>query len=227
MFDFGNVLVHFDTQRFYNFIKACQSQLFKSRNPEEIFKLDVLSEFDLGKITTSQMFERLKTEMGLNVSMTEFLIQFTEIIKPDPKMLALRQVLRGNNIKVAVVSNTNACHFRYIQSAHPEVFSDFDYLMLSFQHGFKKPDHRMWEVPAKQLSVLPEECFYVDDFKPNICAFRDWSQYQGEAHCYNVVDDKFMPNGWLNIERKRLIFQMANMQIISYMQASKILGLVL
>lgn len=226
MFDFGNVLVHFETERLFHFLRENQDQVPYARSPEEIFALEAISEFELGHISTVEMFEGVKKALALKVNISDFLFHYTGVMKLDPKMMVLKQVLQENGVKVAVVSNINIYHVSYFKLVYPEAFNGFDFLMLSFEHGFRKPDHRMWEIPAKQLGVLPEECFFVDDYLPNINAFGNWSQHRGTAHHYNVVDSRFCANGWLNIERKRLIFKMASMNMINYAQASKILGLV-
>lgn len=220
MFDFGNVLVHFDTQRFYDFLKAHQPRHMSGLvSPEEIFKLDCLREFDLGAITTLETFQRVKECLSLNIGLSEFLIEYTGVMKPDNKITVLRQVLRDNGIKTAVVSNINSYHFEYAQLVHSEVFTGFDYLALSFQLRLRKPDLQMWTVPASHLGINPDECIFVDDLKTNIDAFQRWG---GLGHYYNVVDEKFRPNGWLEVERRRFIFRLANLGVISFPQACQI-----
>ena len=220
MFDIGNVLVHFDTQRFYSFLKANQARYLDLTNPEEVFKLECLIEFDLGRIDTTEMFERVKKALVLNIDIGKFLFEFSDLMKPDPKMIALRQVLRGNGFKVGVVSNTNQYHFRYLRMMYPEVYSDFDYLALSFQLRVKKPDFKIWKISASNLGVKPEDCLLIDDLKTNIDAFTKWG---GIGHHYNVVDEKFCPNGWLDIERRRLFFRMVSLGLLSYNQAFDVL----
>lgn len=219
MFDFGNVLVHFDTQRFVNFLRAHSYR--DDIKPEEVFKLECLAEFELGRIKTAEMFKRIKSALELNVGIGEFLFQYTDVMKPDPKMFTLRRMLRADGIKLAVVSNINQYHFNYVQFVHPEVFADFDNLTLSFQLEFKKPDRRMWEIPAFCLGVRPDECFFVDDLKANIDAFEQWGG--GIGHYYNVIDEKYYPNDRLEVERSKLIFKMASLNMLSYSDASDIL----
>mgnify|MGYP001599525433 FL=1 len=223
MFDCGNVLVQLNMQEFYRFLRSHMSNP-DILEPELIFlHLEPISDFDLGKIGVFQMFKRVKNTLDLNVGKNEFLAQSARILNPDRKVAAIGQMLKKNGIKTAVVSNTNNYHFEYLQTAYPDVFAAFDYLMLSFQHGFKKPDHRMWEVPACHLDVSPEECFFVDDLKNNIIEFMKWSKGLGTAHHYDVSDDKLCPNGRLEEERNKLVMRMVNLAMLTPAQAESII----
>ena len=221
MFDFGQVLVRFETQRFYDFLRAhMPNPDILKRRP--IFTIEPMVDFDLGRIDTTRMFERIKSELALNVGIAEFLFHFTEVMNPDPKMATLRQILKVNGVKTAVVSNINIYHFQYVQLVYPYVFANFDYPMLSYQHGFEKPDHRMWEIPARHLGVSPEECFFVDDFKSNLVEFMKWSGGLGTGHHYDVVDEKYCPNGRLEEERKKLFLKMFDLNMLTFDQLIKL-----
>jgi len=222
MFDFGNVLVQFDIQKLEDFLRSHMADP-DTLTLELLFNLEPISDFDLGKISVTDMFERVKDKLNLKkVEISEFLSRSAETIKPSRKMPIIRRMLRKNGFKTAVVSNTNTHHFNHIQSVHPEVFADFDYLMLSFQHGFKKPDHRMLEVPAKHLEVSPDECFFIDDLVSNINAFNKWSNQPGHGHHYNVSDDKFRPNGRLEEEIRGLVIKMVNLGMLTPDQADEV-----
>jgi putative hydrolase of the HAD superfamily len=222
MFDFGNVLVNFETQKFYNFLKSKQ-KTNTSKKIEEIFISKPISDYDLGLISTSQMFEKLRDEFSLNLTLNEFLENYTAVINPDFQIINLVQAVRKNGIKTALISNINICYYQYVQQEYPEVFEHFDYLMLSYQHKFKKPDHRMWEIPSIKLGVSPENCFFVDDVKLNIIEFQNWSKNKGEAFHYNVINDNFLPNGRLKLEKTRLILKMINLGMLTIDQAAQIL----
>lgn len=220
MFDSGNVLVQFEMQKFYSFLRSHMSNP-DILEPELIFfGLEPICDFDLGKISVTEMFKRVKDKLGLNTGKLEFLIQSALTLKPDGRMLTIKRMLKQNGIRTVVVSNTNDFHFWYTKLAYPEVFAGFDYLMLSFKYGFKKPDHRMWDVPARHLGVSPGECFFVDDLKSNVVEFMKWSEGLGAGHHYDVTDDKFCPNGRLKAERNKLIMEMISLGMLSSSQAS-------
>ena len=224
MFDFGHVLMPFSTQKWYDFVRSCQRPHPGAVKLEDFFGLEFVRKFDLGEIRTVEFISRSKSALGLDVSDGRFLFEYTDnIMNSDRKMLAIVRALKQNGLKLAVVSNINTCHYWHVKMAYPKVFADFDFLMLSFQHGFMKPDHRMWEVPARELGVLPEECFFVEDLKVNVVEFMKWSKELGASHHYDVADDKFCPNGRLEVERSRLMFKMMRLGLLNSIQASQIM----
>jgi len=218
MFDFGNVLAAFHTQRFYDYIRAHQPP--GAIEPERLFGFACITRFDLGLIDTKEFCSEMKRHLQLNVEDEEFLFHCCDdIIEPDLRILALKQILKGNGFKLALVSNINRHHFEYIQAKYPQVFLDFDYLALSFQLGVRKPHTKMYQVPAENLGVKPEECFLIDDTKTNIDAFEWWG---GIGYHYNVTNEHYCSNGRLKIERNGLVLRMINLGMLTPAQASEV-----
>lgn len=214
--DFGNVIGPFDTQRWMDFLRTHWPD--GGREPDRFFYAEYFSLFDLDQINERGLF-RLMSQRGFKASEYEFLFELTAIMRIDPRMIALKQVLKQNGFKLAIVSNMNRYHFEHIKQMWPEVFEDFDYLALSFQLRVKKPDFRIFDAPAENLGVPPERCFLIDDLKENIDAFEHWG---GVGHYYNVIDEKFCPNGRLETERNRLVLRMVNLGMLSLNQAGSI-----
>lgn len=217
MFDFGNVLMHFDTQRFYDFVRTHQRP--GSLSPENFFHSDICIKYDLGKVNEFEFFETTKQTLGIDVGIEQFFFEFTTLMRPDLRMIALRQVLKQNGVKVAVVSNISRYHYEYARRKWPEVFMGFDYLALSFRMKARKPDHRMYNAPAKRLGIPPERCLLIDDLKINTDEFERWG---GVGHHYNVVNDDFCSNGRLDKERNRLLLRMVNLGMLTLNQAGGI-----
>lgn len=218
MFDFGNVLMHFDTQRFYDFVRAHQQP--GSASPTDFFWSDCCVKYELGQINSFEFFESAKHALGLEAGIEEFFFEFVDLMKPDLRMLELKHVLRQNGIKLAVVSNTNQYHFEYVRQKWPEVFMNFDHLALSFQLGVRKPEPRIWQISARRLKISLNECFFIDDLEVNTCEFK---RLGGIGHHYQITDEHFCPNGRLEIERKRLILRMVNLGMLNESQAGKLM----
>lgn len=220
MFDLGNVLVHFDTQTFYDFIAAHQHS--DEVKPEDFFRLRCVVSYDLGLLDDREYFEAVQEAYKLDVNLVRFFWEFTNVIRPDQKMIKLKQVLRQNSVKVVIVSNTNPRNVEYITQRWPEVFADFDYLALSFRVRARKPDWIMFQTPASELGVKPDECLLIDDHEPNILSFRKWSK-AGVGYHYDVVDNTFCQNGRLDGERRKLVFHLASLGLITFSQAEEII----
>lgn len=217
MFDFGQVLMPFTIQKFYDFARAHQP--LGAIEPERFFGFTCVARFDLDELIDEEFCHEMKRHLQLKVSDDEFWLQYCDVMKPDSKMVVLKRILKENGFKLAMVSNINRRHFGYAQSKYPEVFSDFDYLALSFDLGVIKPNLKMYNVPARHLGVKPEECFLIDDMKTNIDAFKRWG---GVGYHYDVVDDKYCPNGRREIERNWLLLRMVNLGILTINQAGGI-----
>ena len=217
MFDLGHVLIPFDPQRFYDFARVHQPP--GAIEPERCLGFACISRFDTGHITAEEFCFEMKKHLRLNVDEDEFWSHFCNIMEPDQKMVALKRALKENGFKLAVISNINQRHFEYAQTNYPEVFSDFDYLALSFRLYTKKPDPKMYSVPARELGVLPEECFLVDDIKINIEAFEQWG---GTGHHFNVGDDGSCYNSRREIERNRLLLRMVSLGMLNLNQAGSV-----
>jgi len=67
--------------------------------------------------------------------------------------------------KVGMVSNVIGRETIERRFATGELDSLFDTVIASGEVGFEKPDHRIFDLAAEQLGVLPEECLFIDDIQ--------------------------------------------------------------
>lgn len=223
-FDFSQVCMIFKTEQWYDFVRSNRHTGPGVAEPEEFFGLEHVADFDIGRIDTAEFISRSKNSLGLNVSDGEFLFEYSNNMKPDFKMLDVVRIMKRNGLKLAMISNINSHHYRYVRLVHPRIFTCFDYLMLSFQHGFKKPDRRMWEKPVEDLGIPLNDWFYIDDLAVNVGAFKQLGG--GVGHHYDVIDDNYCDNGRREIERNRLILKMVSLGMLTYSQAGNLLQII-
>lgn len=213
MFDFGNVLVHFDTPRFYAFL---QKHKRSSLKPEEMFTgagSAAMIDYDLGKVDDLEYYERTKDLFKLeDTTFEEFFDILGDVMNPDPKMLNLKLALRSKGLQLVLISNINRFHLNCASLKYPEFIIGFDYQALSCSMGVRKPDPEMWIRPLDFLGLKPEECLFVDDYKVNVRAFRELG---GLGYHYSVNDHSFCPNGKLKQEREKLFSTCRNLGLIS------------
>lgn len=221
MFDFGNVLAHFKSQQWLDFLERYRRP--GAEFPSKVVQADHVAKYDLGQIGDFEFFEESKRVWNIDVSEEVFFSEFVKLLVPDLRMIALKQVLVQNKIKIAVVSNINRVHFECVNRKWPEVFIGFDYLALSFRLGLRKPDPRIWQATSRKLKVPLSECFFIDDLEENITVFE---KLGGIGHHYDVVDEKFCSNGRLEMERIKLIIRMINLKMLTPTQASDILNII-
>jgi HAD superfamily hydrolase (TIGR01509 family) len=223
MFDCFNVLVHGNAQSFYDFIKL--HRYSSSPDPEQFFHSELLDQYERGQIDDSTFFRKIRNAFSLDVSQDDFFSAQVFGIRPDEIMIRLKDTLKQNKIKLAVVSNINRFHFEHIQREWPEVFSGFDHLALSFRMGLRKPHPRMWQEVSECLwERSPKKCLFIDDQIQNTNAFE---RLGGIGYHYPVLDERFCPNGQLETERTKLIWTMLDMGLIDIPQASDLTNLTL
>jgi putative hydrolase of the HAD superfamily len=80
-------------------------------------------------------------------------------IYPDvPDVL---RAIRARSVKTALVSNIHF-NLRSDLSAHG-IANQFDEYILSFEHGFQKPDPRMFQLALEAVAVEPNAALMVGD----------------------------------------------------------------
>lgn len=80
--------------------------------------------------------------------------------------------------KTALLSNVSAVIWNYYTQA--ELNRYFDVVVLSYQEGIMKPDHRIYQLTCDRLGVRPDECVFADDNDANVVA-------AGEVGMHGIV----------------------------------------
>ena len=172
IFDFGGVLLNLDMQ-------ACLTA-FKQLGGDTINEyLDpykqngLFLEFEEGKISTSDFFERLQKIVGNNATVKELETAYLSFLGeiPSYKLDLLLQLRK--KYKVYMLSNINQFIFEYCKKTYFEtdnhVFEDyFDKAYLSYEIGICKPDRRIFDYMIADARLTPQHCLYIDDSEKNI-----------------------------------------------------------
>jgi len=163
IFDLGNVMVDFDlrpaVERIANFC---------NRGPNEIIKLffgsNITNSFEKGELSAEEFYNQAKEILGLKLGYESFVPIWNEIFFFSSKNRAVYHIANRlkNNYSLAMLSNTNILHYRYIKDRFP-IFSIFENVFLSFEIGAVKPDKVIYQKAIKALDCLPENIFYSDD----------------------------------------------------------------
>ncbi len=163
IFDLGNVMVDFDlrpaVERIANFC---------SRTPDEIKKLfldsNITSYFEKGKLSPEEFYSQAKEILGFKLGYESFVPIWNEIFFFSSKNRAVYHIANRlkKNYSLAILSNTNILHYRYIKDRFP-IFNIFENVFLSFEIGSVKPDKVIYQKAIKALDCLPENIFYSDD----------------------------------------------------------------
>ena len=179
VFDLGKVLVDFD----YSIAAKRIVPLCKSpADPATFFSQHaaLLASYELGKFTTLEFFNQIKTVTGFSGTQAEFNAFFADIFTPIQPMIDLQAELKKTRLPAYLFSNTNDLAIDHIRKRFP-FFSDFDGYVLSYEHGSLKPSAKLYEIVERASGRKGAEILYIDDRPENVEAglARGW---QGVLH---------------------------------------------
>lgn len=116
---------------------------------------DMLTAFGLGaKMDTQAMLEIWREEICL-------------LMRADENMLALLTRLKGRYTLLAL---TNLTEQRYAADVAMGLYEYFDFKVLSFKEGVRKPDPRIFTIALKAADCRPDEVVFIDDQEKNTAA---------------------------------------------------------
>ncbi len=203
IFDLGNVLIGFDHR-----IGVEKILKHTSKSTQEIYDLFFDSvftrEFEKGRISCGEFFDRVKGLLGLEIGYEEFLPIWNEIFFAKPEMEEFIASLNSGR-KLVLLSNVNQLHYEYLTSAFPSAFNLFrpDNIIPSFRTGFMKPDREIYELALTLCGAKAEEVVYVDDRADLIEAasgygipsirFKDVNQLKQEFLNLGIIQDADVP----------------------------------
>ncbi|MBO1329838.1 HAD-IA family hydrolase [Streptomyces sp. VRA16 Mangrove soil] len=83
-------------------------------------------------------------------------------LRPEPAVLAAAAAARRAGRKVGILSNSVGLSPWDLYDGY-EIAERYDAVVLSEQHGLRKPDPEIFRVVLDQLGLRAEECVFVDD----------------------------------------------------------------
>jgi HAD superfamily hydrolase (TIGR01509 family) len=174
VFDLGKVMVDFDYAIAARRI-AARGTLTLLGIAQYIKQSTIFVRYETGAITTRQFYEEIRGVTGFRGDLPEFGECFADIFSPIEPMIQLQAALRERGLSTYVFSNTNELAAEHIRRTFP-FYATFDGHILSYQHGFMKPDARLYEVVERQAGRRGAEILYVDDRPENVeaGAARGW-----------------------------------------------------
>ena len=174
IFDFGNVVAHFD----YN--RACEA-LGRDRGldgPTLLAKardaglVPLVKRYEIGAIDDRTFSKSCLELIGLEVEHDEFAAAWADIFWLNEPVARLIERLRARGHRLVLGSNTNAIHATHFRRQFAETFAHFDRLVLSYEVGHLKPDRGFYLACAEAAGRPPSECVFIDDLAENVDAAR-------------------------------------------------------
>lgn len=139
-----------------------------------------------------QYWQPVLQEWKVNLSEQEFWDYWFKTEVQSDAMIALAKKLRGEGIKVFLLSNNFKERAEYY-GHYPWLHDAIDKTYFSWQTGFIKPDLHAWELVLKENNLKPEDCVYFDDQEKNLKAAESVGiksfMFTNEAELEKIMQD--------------------------------------
>lgn len=167
LFDLGRVLVHYDHQRT---VAAVAQYCEADEATVAGFMQGLSTALGVGDLSAEVFHQRLIQEVGFTEGFARFIdLYATGIQRNDDALTYATSLQQRPDQTVGIISNTNDAHVRWLDEHLPELV-EFDLVMMSNEVAIIKPDARIFELAMELLSLLPEQCLFVDDLAENVAA---------------------------------------------------------
>lgn len=166
LFDFGNVLAHFDHRRATRKF-APQTSMTEVEVFDAIYNTALEEEFECGNLSGDEFIHAACAVVGYQDSHSRFRQDFVDIFTPNPEVMALIPKLKPNH-RLVLASNTNELHAEHIEEKFADTLKNFDALGYSFKAGSRKPHPGFYTYCQSLTQAKPAECLFIDDIVTHV-----------------------------------------------------------
>ena len=165
--DIGNVLIHVDIWKFIAEI----SRRFGLSDHDAYFFLETIQPLQDLNITT--VARSLKTTFRIaDEDISKLIEVWNSTVWISEPMMSWLNILRSEDIKIALLSNMGPGHLAYLRTNYPDLFKD-TIQHISCEVGARKPSRLFF-----QSFILDHDafrgCVYLDDLEENLRASKSY-----------------------------------------------------
>lgn len=190
VFDFGGVLY---TYNYRQSLEHFASHLGISIERAEAAWESRIAEFERGEIDESTYWAAFRQAGGIGHSDTELHEMFVGMFHPMPESLRIKDRLKGRYL-LGMLSNN--CAWEQDLQKRLNLRDGFDFVMMSYEVGARKPEPVIFEKLIAQCGMRPEEIVFIDDTAAygeavqkagiHFIHFRSAAQLREEIHLLQV-----------------------------------------
>ena len=182
IFDMGGVLIDYNPEKtlYSIFDRQTADILLK-----EIFRNPIWADKDRGIITPEEIIEKKRSVIPPQAleKVSEMVDNFYPYMPPFEKMYGFIERLKANGYGIYLLSNASS-DFHIHRQGIPAL-SLFDGCLISADYKLLKPEKEIYLTLFEKFSLIPEECYFIDDVQANI----DGAKAAGmDGHCYSHGD---------------------------------------
>lgn len=170
IFDFGNVIAHFD----YRIAAARLGEPVGLSGEALIAKAtslgfrDLLMDFESGRIGRDGFVIELKSRLDLPQDPDRIAADWADIFTANEPVHALAHELGDAGVRLVLGSNTNEIHASHFIRQFDSLLNRFDSLVCSHEVGAMKPDARFYGRCVEVSGSPAARCVFIDDMPENI-----------------------------------------------------------
>lgn len=168
--DLGNVILFFDVN-----VALEKFKNMYSINPLDIRayfkKNDIAYKIDTGELTPKKLHFLFNKKFQVDIPYEIFCNIWNEIFVLNNQYIEFVDKIK-NDYKLAILSNTNEVHWKYIIKTYPKISKLFKHIILSYEEGLKKPNPEIYNKVLK-IENNPKKIVFIDDLKENIEAAKN------------------------------------------------------
>lgn len=168
IFDMGNVLILFRPEIFINKLNVSQQDA-KLLN-DVIFDSQEWASLDDGSANEAEAMEIFKNKLPVRLhdQMITLVTQWDIPLLEVEGMSQLIKELKAKGYKIYLLSNASSRQHQYWDRISASEY--FDGTVISADVKMVKPDPKIFEHLCEKFSLLPAECFFIDDLEQHVIA---------------------------------------------------------
>ncbi|MGB4609594.1 MAG: HAD family phosphatase [Saccharofermentanales bacterium] len=168
IFDMGNVLILFRPEIFINRLNVSQQDA-KLLN-DVIFDSQEWASLDDGSANEAEVMEIFKNKLPVRLhdQMITLVTQWDIPLLEVEGMSQLIKELKAKGYKTYLLSNASSRQHEYWDRISASEY--FDGTVISADVKMVKPDPKIFEHLCEKFSLLPAECFFIDDLEQHVIA---------------------------------------------------------
>ncbi len=190
MFDFGGVLY---TYNYRQSLEHFSSHLGISVERAEAAWESRIAEFERGEIDEPTYWAAFRQAGGISQADEDLHEMFVGMFHPMPDSLRIKDQLKGRFL-LGMLSNN--CAWEHDLQKRLNLREGFDFVMMSYEVGARKPESAIFEKLVLQCCMRPEEIVFIDDTTAygdavrkagmHFIVFRSAAQLREELHMLQV-----------------------------------------
>jgi HAD superfamily hydrolase (TIGR01509 family) len=170
IFDFGNVVAHFDYRRAcerYGQRLGVSGDAFLTRLQECGFSA-LVQRYERGALSSAEFARTVCESAGLDITYDDFVAGWSDIFSINETVARLVRNLKQRGYTLVLGSNTNDLHATQFRRQFAATLNCFDRLVLSYEVGHIKPTAAFYHACAAAAGRPPADCVFIDDLAENV-----------------------------------------------------------